>query len=475
LDFRKKKRGGFYMLNDKQRLLALLKGKKLILVGLGVSHTDLALQLAGEGLDVTVCDRRTRAELGEVVCSALAAKGARLLVGADYPEDFEGDVLFRTPGMYFYSPELNRFRARGGIVTSETELFCELCPCPIFAVTGSDGKTTTTTLIAELLLTQGHTVHLGGNIGRAMLPQLEHVSPTDLAVLELSSFQLISMRSGLEVSVVTNMSPNHLDVHKDMPEYIGAKKNIYAHQNAFSLTVLGADNEITASFIPEVRGRCETFSLKNPVENGAYLRADGMLCRVQKGKEQPLLHRDEVRLPGDHNIANLLAAICAAGDRASPETITRVAREFAGVEHRIELVRALGGVKWYNDSIATSPTRAMACLSSFAQKIILIAGGYDKNLSYDPLAPALSEKVKLLILMGKTAEKIETALRGYSGYKEGAPVILRAENMAGAVSLAHEHAKSGDVVSLSPASASFDVYSNFEARGRHFKELVQAL
>jgi len=463
------------MLEDKKRIIALLEGKKILFVGLGVSHNAITGHLAGEGLDITACDKRMPAELDAATLEQLRGKGVRLLLGEDYPVRFEGDVLFRTPGMYFFSAELNDFRARGGIVTSEMELFCEFCPCPVLAVTGSDGKTTTTTLIAELLLAQGHTVHLGGNIGRAMLAELEHIAPTDLAVLELSSFQLISMRCAPQVSVVTNMTPNHLDVHKDMPEYIGAKKNIYAHQNAFSVTVLGADNDITASMVPEVRGRCEMFSLKGRVERGAYLRGDGMLCRVDGESETPILHRDEIRLPGEHNIANLLAAICAAGDRVSPETVAGVARIFNGVEHRIELVRELGGVKWYNDSIATSPTRAMAGLASFSQKIILIAGGYDKNLSYDPLAPALCGKVKLLILMGATADKIEAALRGYTGYKEGAPVILRAEDMAGAVTLAHEHAGQGDVVSLSPASASFDCYRNFEERGRHFKGLVGQL
>jgi len=239
--------------------------------------------------------------------------------------------------------------------------------------------------------------------------------------------------------------------------------------------VLGADNEITAAMVPEVRGLCETFSLKNRVERGAYLRGDGVLCRVKDGKDIPIVHRDEIRLPGEHNILNFLAAICAAGDRVKPETVAEVARTFGGVEHRIELVRELDGVRWYNDSIATSPTRAMAGLASFSQKIILIAGGYDKNLSYHPLAPVLTEKVKLLILLGATADKIEAALRGYAGYKEGAPQILRAKDMADAVSLAHDRSEQDDIVSLSPASASFDHYRNFEERGRHFKDLVRAL
>ncbi|MCL2580666.1 MAG: UDP-N-acetylmuramoyl-L-alanine--D-glutamate ligase [Oscillospiraceae bacterium] len=462
------------MLEDKNKFLSLLAGRKILFVGIGVSNTPVIEQLAGAGLDLTACDKREAAQLGEI-CARLSAKGVKLLLGKDYPAAFEADVLFRTPGMYFNLPELNEFRARGGIVTSEMELFCQFCPCPVLAVTGSDGKTTTTTLIAELLKAQGYNVHLGGNIGRALLPELEQISPGDLAVLELSSFQLISMRCAPEVSVVTNMTPNHLDVHKDMPEYIDAKRNILAHQNAFSRTVLGADNEISASFAPEVRGRLSMFSLKEKVRNGAYMRPDGLLCRVAQGKEKEILHRDEIRLPGEHNIANLLAAVSACGDRVDVSTIAEVARTFAGVEHRIEFVREQGGVIWYNDSIATSPTRAMAGLASFSKKIILIAGGYDKNLEYAPLAPALTEKVKVLVLMGATADKIEAALREYPGYQDGAPVIVRAKDMEDAVRLAARHAQPGDVVSLSPASASFDSYKNFEERGRHFKELVRAL
>ncbi|MDR2909568.1 MAG: UDP-N-acetylmuramoyl-L-alanine--D-glutamate ligase [Oscillospiraceae bacterium] len=464
------------MREDLERLYKRLRGKRTVFVGLGVSNSELAGMLAEEGVSVTACDRRSREELG-AVCEALEEKGARLLIGKDYPDAFEGDVLLRTPGMYYRAPALKAFCDGGGVVTSEMELFCELCPCPLFAVTGSDGKTTTTTLISELLSARGQgsgRVHLGGNIGRALLPVLGEISPEDYAAVELSSFQLMSMRCAPDVSVVTNVTPNHLDVHRDMAEYIEAKRNILAHQNAFSATVLGLDDETAAAFAPEVRGRLLGFSLKRPVSSGAYLGADGILYRARGGVATPLLNREEIRLPGMHNVANLLAAVAAVGDLATPETIARVAREFNGVEHRIELARELDGVKWYNDSIATSPTRAIAGLSSFRAKIILIAGGYDKNLSFDPLAPALVEKVKLLILTGPTADKIEASLRRCPCYN-GEPSVIRAGDLAGAVAAARSAARAGDVVSLSPASASFDCYPNFEARGRHFKELVNAL
>lgn len=461
-------------MSPKDRLIALLKGKRILFVGIGVSNTKLIGMLADEGLTVSACDRRSPTQLGSV-CQTLEAKGVRLLLDENYPDLFRADVLIRTPGMYFYSPELMEFRSRGGIVTSEMELFFQFCPCPVIAITGSDGKTTTSTLTAELLRAQGYHVHLGGNIGRALLPELDAIQPTHRAVVELSSFQLISMRCAPDTAVVTNVSPNHLDVHRSMEEYIDTKRNLCIHQNAFSTTVLSADNPISYSFSPLVRGRRKLFSLQRPVDHGAYLGRDGVLRRVDYGKEVCLLHQDEIRLPGIHNVSNLLAAVCAAGDLVQPETIALVAKEFAGVEHRMELVRTLGGVKWYNDSIATSPTRAMAGLASFDQKIILIAGGYDKNLSYDSLAPALVEKVRLLILMGKTADKVEASLLDCPSYSPGHPDILRARDLAEAVDLAWRAAGAGDIVSLSPASASFDSYPNFEARGRHFKELVMGL
>ena len=456
------------------QLYHLLKGKDVLFVGIGVSNRELIAMMADAGLLVTACDKRSAHQLGPI-CDELQAKGVRLLLGQEYPQRFEADVLVRTPGMYFHQPALEEFRERGGIVTSEMELFFRFCPCPIIAVTGSDGKTTTTTLISKLLEEQGYTVHLGGNIGRALVPQLDHIKPGDIAAVELSSFQLISMRCAPQVSLVTNVTPNHLDVHRDMEEYIQAKRNIFQHQDAFSTTVLGADDPVAASFAPQVRGRSKLFSLEHPVEHGAYLGGDGMLRRVDRGAKTPLLHRNEIRLPGLHNVANLLAAICAVGDFVEPKTIRKVAREFAGVEHRIEPVRTLGGVSWYNDSIATSPTRCISGLKSFPGKVILIAGGYDKNLSYDPLAPVLVEKVKLLILAGATADKIEAALRSCPAYSAGHPKIIRAKDLEEAVALAHKASQTGDVVTLSPASASFDCYPNFEARGKHFKELVAAL
>lgn len=457
-----------------RRFFGNLRGKRVALLGIGISNSGLVKLFREQGARVTACDRRTREQLGDAAAE-LEGQGAALRLGEGYLDGLEqeADIVFRTPGMNFLLPELTRLRRAGVTVTSEMEVFFELCPCSIIAVTGSDGKTTTTTLIAEMLRTEGRTVHLGGNLGRALLPGILQIGGDDLAVVELSSFQLISMRRSPAIAVVTNVAPNHLDVHRDMEEYIAAKKNIFLHQDAFSRTVLNLDDEITASFAEEARGGLSWFSLKRPVEQGAYLE-DGWIVRSLKGKKERLLPAAGIRLPGVHNAANYLAAVAAAGELVGADSIRKVAREFGGVEHRIELVRELDGVRWYNDSIATSPTRAVAGLLAFDRKLIIIAGGYDKNIPFAPLAPPMIERVKLLILTGATADRIEAAVTGHPAYR-GSPRILRAPDLGDAVRIARENAAAGDVVSLSPACASFDRYPNFEARGRHFKELVNAL
>lgn len=452
---------------------ASVKGKTVAFCGIGGSNLPLIRMFADKGAIVTARDRRSAEALGETAV-LLSNLGVNLVLGDAYLSDLTEDIIFRTPGMKYGLPELTAARARGAVVTSEMEVFFDLCPCKIYAVTGSDGKTTTTSIIAELLRAAGKTVHLGGNIGRPLLPDIETIAPDDVAVVELSSFQLISMRKSPDVAVVTNLSPNHLDVHGSMEEYIDAKKNILAHQGAFSRTVLNADNAITRGFADSVRGERMFFSRLEPCAYGVFLRADGWIVHAPSGTE--ILRAEEIKIPGLHNIENYLAAIAAVWGTVSPEIIRSVARTFGGVPHRAELVRVLDGVSYYNDSIGTSPTRTIrGTLSLYPEKIILIAGGYDKKIPFDPLGPAVVEHVKLLILMGATAPKIEAAVKAAAGYRDGNPAILHAASMEEAVSLAHQHAQPGDVVSLSPACASFDLYPNFEARGNHFKQLVQAL
>ena len=453
-----------------QQFFRYLKGRTVAFCGVGRTHMPLIELFQEKGAVVTVRDQRPLEKLGENG-EILRSLGVELRLGEDYLQDLNEDIIFRTPGMRYHLPQLEEARARGCAVTSELELFFRLCPCKIYGVTGSDGKTTTTSIIAEFLKAQGRTVHLGGNIGKPLLPEIESIAPEDVAVVELSSFQLISMRESPDVAVVTNLSPNHLDVHKDMQEYIDAKKNILLHQGALSRTVLNAGNEITAAFAPEVRGDCWMFRRGAPVERGVWCDGENIYVHGEK-----LLEVSQIKIPGWHNVENYMAAIAAVWGDVEPQTIRHVAETFAGVEHRAKFVRELGGVKYYNDSIATSPTRVISgMLSLFPQKILMIAGGYDKHIPFEPLGPAVCEKVKTLILLGSTAQKIQDAVMAAPQYREGCPEILRVETMEEAVAAAAAHAQPGDIVSLSPACAAFDLYPNFEVRGRHFKEIVNKL
>ena len=442
-----------------------LKNKKIAVLGLGVSNRPLVRLLLEYGCDVVGCDRAPREKLDAEVLE-LEAMGCRLHVGDGYLDDVEADILFRTPGMHPNNPAIETLRSRGAEVTSEMEAFFEVCPCPIIGVTGSDGKTTTTTLISEMLKAEGKTVWLGGNIGTPLLPLTRQMKETDLAVVELSSFQLMDMKRSPQRAVVTNLAPNHLDIHKDMQEYVDAKKNIFRYQDGSGLLVLNADNDITAAF--RGNGTTRFFSRKGM----AYVCIeDGVICR----NGEPILPTKDILIPGVHNIENYMAAITVVEGLVSDETIRHVAKTFGGVEHRIELVRVKDGVRFYNDSIASSPSRTIAGLRSFPEKVILIAGGYDKHIPYEPLAPEITAHVKNLVLMGATGPRIEKAVREDPNFNEAELPIQHADNMQHAVELARACAKPGDIIILSPASASFDLYPNFEVRGREFKSIVNAL
>lgn len=458
---------------DCKQFFEKLNGKKIAVCGIGISNTPLIKNFLEKGARVIACDRRTREQIGPVA-DELENEGAELKLGEDYLTDLEVDIIFRTPGMSFNLPELVNARKRGIAVTSEMEVFFDLCPATIFAVTGSDGKTTTTTLIAKMLEAEGKKVFVGGNIGKPLLPEIENITPDDFVVAELSSFQLISMRKSPDVAVVTNVAPNHLDIHKDMDEYVEAKKNILLHQNAFSRTVLNRDNEITESFRPFVRGQSLGFSMTRTLHNGAWLDKKGILHMAYRGIDVPVLDKKDIAIIGEHNVANYLAAITAVWGYVGVDAIKKVAKEFGGVPHRIELVREKDGVKYYNDSIASSPTRTIAGLKAFDKKVFLIAGGYDKHIPFEPLMPYLVEKVKVLYLCGATAQKIEDCLKAYEGYN-GLPEIVRTKDIKEATVLASKRAKKGDIVTLSPACASFDAFPNFAARGNYFKEVVNSL
>lgn len=458
-----------------QEYLDALKGKKVAVLGIGVSNTPLIHMLLRSGARVTACDKRSREAFGGQI-EELESLGAKLWLGEDYLDHLEGqDVIFRTPGMRPDLPQLTAAVEKGAVLTSEMEVFFQVCPCPIIGVTGSDGKTTTTTIIAELLKAEGYNVYLGGNIGRPLLPDAEMMEPDDFAVVELSSFQLMTMDLSPHIAVVTNLAPNHLDVHKSMGEYISAKENIFTHQGGGDRVILNADNDITASFAPGAPGQVTLFSFRSEPEGSAAFLRDGTIWMRNGEGERPVLDRKGILIPGDHNVENYMAAIAAVDGLVKDETIRDFAGRFNGVEHRIELVRTLRGVRYYNDSIASSPTRTMAGLKCFPEKVILIAGGYDKHIPFDNLGPAITEHVKALILTGDTSAKIRAAVEAAPDYTVGMPSIEEYHDFADAVRAAHRLAKEGDVVILSPACASFDKFKNFMERGNTFKALVREL
>ena len=450
-----------------------LRGRKIAVLGLGVSNRPLVRLLLSHGCTVTGCDRTPREKLDEEVLE-LEQAGCTLSLGEGYLEGIEAELVFRTPGMHPDNPALVGLRERGAEITSEMEVFFELCPCHTIAVTGSDGKTTTTTLISQLLKQEGRRVFLGGNIGTPLLSQIPRMEPQDYAVVELSSFQLLDMRRSAQRAVITNLAPNHLDVHRDMQEYIDAKKNVFRFQQPGDLLVLNADNAITSAMAGEGPGRTHWFSRQRAVENGVYLE-DDQIYLARDGKAEAVLDPREILLPGIHNVENYMTAIAATEGLVSKESIRQVARSFGGVEHRIELVRVRDGVRFYNDSIASSPSRTIAGLRSFPEPVILIAGGYDKHIPYEVLGPEICAHVKHLFLTGATAEKIHRAVVESVEYQPGKPEITRVEEFEDCIRAAAAAAQPGDVVLMSPASASFDRFKNFMVRGETFKKIVEEL
>ncbi|MBQ7097294.1 MAG: UDP-N-acetylmuramoyl-L-alanine--D-glutamate ligase [Clostridia bacterium] len=441
-----------------------LKDKKISVIGIGVSNVPLIRFLVEGGADVTAHDRKNAEALGEIYIE-LSGLGVNFVLGDDYLKNIphETEMIFKTPGLRGDVPELLAAKNKGVEVTSEMELFFELCPCEIIAVTGSDGKTTTTTLIGEMLKAEGYTCHIGGNIGKPLVAELEKMKETDKAILELSSFQLFSMRKSPKVAVITNVTPNHLDWHRDFDEYIESKKNIMMFQNSEDILVTNAANDITRKIgeesVAEWRGFSSTDNALVHIEDGC----------IFYGTEQ-VLKIDDIRIPGWHNVENYMAAIAATRDYVSPATVENIAKNFGGVAHRIEFVRELNGVKYYNDSIASSPARTTAGLKSFENKVILIAGGYDKKIPFDEFGEVVNTYVKKLVLVGATSEKIEAAVKNAKNYKD--IQIFRETEFEAAIKTARQCAKSGDVVLLSPACASFDLFKNFEVRGNMFKEIV---
>jgi len=451
-----------------------LRGDSIAVIGMGVSNTPLIKMMLRAGLKVTVCDKTNRERLGEQA-DELESLGAKFQLGEDYLHKlYKFDVIFRTPGLSPNTPALLEAAQRGSRITSEMELFFALCPCRMIAVTGSDGKTTTTTLISEFLKEAGYNVYVGGNIGKPLLPDVADMVPEDMVVLELSSFQLMSMQQSPDVAVFTNLSPNHLDYHHTMEEYTAAKLNIFCHQDENGRAVFNFDNDITRELAHQAPGHMTYFSRQNPLDEGVYLRDNAIWLNNTMGNRE-VLSLSDIQIPGVHNIENYMAAIAAVDGIVPDKCVRAVAKRFLGVEHRIELVRELDGVKYYNDSIGTSPTRTMACLDSFQQKLILIAGGYDKGVPFTQLGAEMTKKVKTLVLCGVTAPAIRKAVEEAPGYAECGIEIKETQNLNEAVAAAKAAASAGDIVVLSPACAAFDQFKNFMERGKVFKRLVNEL
>ncbi len=449
-----------------------VKNKKVAVIGVGVSNLPLVRMLAQWGAEICVHDKRSAEQLGEVY-DEICALGAETVLGEGYLDKIKDgtEIVFKTPGIRCDMPAIVEAEKRGAQISSEMELFFEVCPAKIIAVTGSDGKTTTTSLIYDMLKRGGYKCYLGGNIGRPLLPEVSEMKADDIAVVELSSFQLHTMKKSADIAVVTNVTPNHLDWHTDFEEYAESKKAVFKYQGEGGKVVLNFDNNITRAFESDTENGVY-FSSKSEIADG-YCLKDNKIVRMIGGKPaREVLETDTIYIPGMHNVENYMAAAAAVEGLVSDEVIRETAVEFKGVPHRIEFVRELDGVKYYNDSIASSPARTTAGLVSFGdKKVILIAGGYDKKIPFDEFGAVVNEHVKKLVLVGNTSEKIESAVRAAKNYN-GMP-IYRCTEFKEAVEMARAVAESGDIVILSPACASFDLFKNFEVRGDTFKEIVK--
>ena len=454
-----------------------MEGKKVAIIGLGVSNIPLLDYFYQTKSEISVFDNRNQEQLEKEVIEKIEKYNIHAYLGKDNLQYLKGfDIIFRSPSAMPFIPEIEEEIKRGAIVTSEIEMVLQLSPSKVIGVTGSDGKTTTTSLIYHIMKKGGYNCFLGGNIGTPLFTEIKNMKPEDVVVLELSSFQLIDMNISPMVSVITNVSPNHLNIHRSYEEYIEAKKKIFQSQNEQGTVVLNYDNAITRSFAKEVKGKTIFFSSKEKLDNGyIYDREDEMIKYCEEGVRRHIIAKKDILLKGIHNYENICAALAATSSFVDFDLQVEAIKEFSGVEHRLELVREINGAKWYNDSIGTSPTRTIAGLYAYDENIILIAGGYDKHLDYEPIGKPIVEKVGTLILLGATAPKIEAATRKALNQAGKVMPIYICDTLEQAVNLARDKAKKGDVVLFSPASASFDLFKNFMERGEKFKELVNQL
>ena len=452
-----------------------IRFRKVAVIGLGVSNIPLLDYLHEKKAEVTVFDEKTIEEIPKEIVNKITEYSFSFSLGKNYLEKLKGFALiFRAPSCLPTVPELEQEANRGAIVTTEIEMLMEMCPGKIIGVTGSDGKTTTTSLINHILKQAGYSTYLGGNIGIPLFTKLNLMRPEDIIVLELSSFQLMGMQVSPNISVITNITPNHLNIHKDYEEYINAKKNIFKYQNEEDTLILNYDNEITRNCEKEAKGKTIFFSSKEKLDNG-YIVDEDKIKECEDKLRKHLLDTNDLFLKGVHNYENICAAIAATSSLVDMDTIVTAVKSFHPVSDRIEFVRNIKGVDWYNDSASSSPTRTIAGLNAFKEEIVLIAGGYDKNLDYTPIAKPIVDKVKTLVLMGQTSGKIFDVVKQELEKENKTLDIYMCEDINSAIQTANKNAKSGQIVLFSPASASFDMFKNAVERGKIFKKLVNEL
>ena len=452
-----------------------LRNRKVALIGLGISNIPLLDYLYNLQARVTVFDDRSIEDIPKDIMDKITRYTFEFSFGENNLAKLNGfDLIFRSPSCMPTRKELKQAEDSGAIVTSEIEMLMEIAPCKIVGITGSDGKTTTSTLIYEILKEAGYNVYLGGNIGAPLFTKLNDILPEDIIVLELSSFQLMNMTVSPDIAVITNITQNHLNLHSSYEEYIEAKKNIFRSQDENGILVLNYDNEITRECKQDANGKVAYFSSKEKLDNGIIVDND-IIKECEDKLRKHIVNTKDINLKGMHNYENICAAIAATKTLVDTETALKAIKEFKGVEHRLEFIKEINGVKWYNDSIGTSPTRTIAGLNSFEEDIILIAGGYDKNLDYEPLAKPIVDKVKGLILIGQTAEKIYEVVNKKLQEKNKDLDIYICDEFSQTVQIANKIAKPGQIVLFSPASASFDMFENYAQRGKKFKELVNSI
>ena len=452
-----------------------LNKRKVAIIGLGVSNLPLLDYLHENNARVTVFDDKDIDQISKDVMDKITKYAFTFSFGKNSLSKLVGfDLIFRSPSCLPTNPALSAEADRGAIITSEIEMLMKMCPCKMIGVTGSDGKTTTTSLISCILKRGGYKCYLGGNIGVPLFTKLVEIEPEDVLILELSSFQLMGMDISPEISVITNITPNHLNIHKDYEEYIDAKKNIFKFQDHDGILVTNYDNEVTHEAAKEANGKVIYFSSKQKLDNGYILDGD-VIKECDDKLRKHVLNVKDIKLRGRHNYENICAALAATRSFVDLDTAVDAIKQFESVEHRIEFVREVFDVKWYNDSSSSSPTRTISGINAFDEEIVLIAGGYDKNLDYKPLAKPVVDKVKTLILLGQTSGKIFDVVKEELEKQNKTIDIYMCTNLKDTVELAKKHAKKGQIVLFSPASASFDMFKNFAERGEKFKELVNNL